>query len=48
MKEQSQLLQEMLTAGSHNPFERVDGRLLERLNKQVAKRIIDTTEDAWL
>lgn len=48
MKEQSQRLQEMLHEGSWNPFQRASGTLLERLHKQAAKRIIETTEDAWL
>lgn len=48
IKARSQLLHEKLTSGKQNPFERVDGKLLEHLHKQASKRIIATTEDAWL
>jgi hypothetical protein len=48
MKAQSQQLQEMLDAGSWNPFQRADSRILEKLHRDAAKRIIERTEDAWL
>lgn len=47
-KVSSQHLQEMLDAGSWNPFQRVPGTLLEKLHREAARRVIRTTEDAWL
>ena len=47
-KVSSQHLQEMLDAGSWNPFQRVPGTLLEKLQREAAKRVIRKTEDAWL
>ena len=49
MKAQSLALRESLLNGTHNPFERVDGELLERIHRLSAKHFeLDDMEDALL
>jgi hypothetical protein len=49
MKAQSLALRESLTSGTHNPFQRVDGQLLEMLERTKRKESrIENYEDALL
>lgn len=47
--DQFRAVQESLKNGTHNPFQRVDGAVLERLHKLSKKHFeLDDVEDAWL
>lgn len=46
LKDQSLALRESLRNGTHNPFQRVDGRLLERINHDLTKPPISSYEDS--
>jgi len=49
MKAQSLALLESLTSGKHNPFQRVDGQLLEAAHRLTAKQLnLEDMEDALL
>lgn len=48
-QEQFREAQESLRSGTHNPFQRVDGAILERLHKQTRKHFeLDDMEEALL
>lgn len=48
MKAQSLALRESLTSGTHNPFQRVDGELLQMLERVRRKESNHDFEDALL
>ena len=49
MKEQFLELRESLQNGTHNPFQRVDGQVLERIHRATKKHLeLEDVEDAPL
>lgn len=46
LKVQSLALRESLMNGTHNPFVRADGRLLERIHHDLTKRTPTSYEDS--